>query len=469
MKDLMTKLNLNENFICRIWEEHTFYEHLKTIDDKTVEIIDYGVKNHDSGPDYRDAKVKIDGVTFSGSIEIHRSSQDWYHHKHKGDNKYNDVVLHVAFFDDEEDLLAIPVVKKSRPVPTVILSRFLTKSIHEIWKDIINNPSQSFRLPCFPAVRNIPSYVFSEWMMAMSNERRNYKTLKIASRLDEITDNFYRSIYWEQVLFESICEALGYSKNKKQFLILASKVDLKKIRMLNLNLQQIDSLLFGLSGFTKDLRFKDPYLDELKSGWNDLKETIGKETMDKSEWNFFRLRPPNFPTVRIAYASGLLHEILFNNFFKKLIDKFEHSENLNSEIEQLFIRIKSSEYWERHYIFGKKSAKKIPKIGRERVSDIIVNVLIPFASLYSERFEKESLRNRVDYFYRKEIHEGKGNEVTRVMQEQLGTNVHSIADEQALIHLHNFYCVRGRCSECEIGRIVFGNESISEPMRIILY
>ena len=143
----MEKLNINENFISRIWENPSYYENLKTTDGRTVKIIKLGKRNYDSGPDYKNAKVNIHGVIYSGDIEIHRKLDDWKAHGHKKDGKYNKVILQVAMWDDEA---ALPVAKKSRKIPTIILSDFLTSSVHTIWKEIINNPSEKFKLPCYP-------------------------------------------------------------------------------------------------------------------------------------------------------------------------------------------------------------------------------------------------------------------------------------------------------------------------------
>lgn len=465
----MIKLNLNENFICRIWEEQSFYSNLLTSEGDTVEIINYGTRNYNSGPDYKNARIKISGIIYSGSIEVHKSSIDWYQHNHKGDDKYNEVILHVVFYDDDSSSLKSPVVKKSRSIPTVILSKFLTRSIRAIWKEIINNPSPEFRLPCYGKNKNVVNSLKLEWIKSLGKLRLDFKTNRLKERLDELTDDLSKKIHWDQVLFEYIAEALGYSKNKEQFLRLSRKINFNKLLESNLTQIQIDSLFFGISGFLKELRYKDAYLDELKFRWKELKEIFNTEVLDKSEWNFFRLRPANFPTVRIAYASGLLYEILNNNFFKNIIKTFEESSDLFNDIENIFSDVRVSEYWTQHYIFGKESKSRVPAIGKERIKDINVNVLLPLVLLYSVIFEKESLKKRVEYFYKKEKQKSKGNEVTRVMGKQLEVKVNSLSDEQGLIQLHNNYCVKGKCDLCEIGKEIFKNETVHEPLKIILY
>lgn len=465
----MKKLGLNEDFICRIWEDDSNYNGLAACSGEDIEVIDRGTRNYDAGPDYKDAKVKIGNIVYSGSIEIHRSVDDWYLHNHKGDNKYNNVILHVVFYGSDSGDTESPKVKRSRSIPTVILSEFLTRSVHEIWKDIINNPSPAFKLPCFPDNFSVYHSVKKEWLAKLSFERLIFKTGRFRSHLGEISHDFKKKIFWEQVLFEFICEALGYSKNKKQLLKLSGKIELNEIKSKKLSLTDIDSILFGLAGFLFDLRYQDNYINDLKSNWQRLKPDLNKEIMDSSEWNFFRLRPPNFPTLRIAYAAGLLYDILYKDLLKDIINVFEHGDNVKKELIKRFTDIVTSDYWKNHYNFGKVTESEIKIIGRERITDIIVNVILPLVYLYSEFFDKINLNKRTEYFYKKEKQKSGSNEITRVMEKQLDLKVSSLSDEQALIQLHNYYCVKGRCSECEIGKIIFSNEKVNEPLRIILY
>lgn len=462
----MIKLNLNENFICRIWEEQSYYSDLETNGGEKVEVIEYGNRNSDSGPDYKNAKVRINNITYSGSIEIHKYTDDWLHHNHKGDGKYNDVILHVAFY---KNIYINPVVKKSRIIPTIILSEFLTKSIHEIWKEIINNPSEKFRIPCFNKNSNIFHALKVEWIQKLGRVRLDSKVSRICERLSEISENFSKKIYWEQVVFEYICEALGFSKNKEQFLKLSRCFNIENLKSKNLNEIQIEALLFGTAGFLKDFRYRDEYAEALKKEWRILKQRLNPEIMDKSEWNFFRLRPPNFPTLRIAYASSLLYKIINENFFRQIILTFENSENLVHDLEIIFNKVLTYRYWKSHYKFGKESKSEVSAIGNERIMDIIVNVLLPVVNLYSVMFKKERLKNRTEYFYGKQAQRCSSNEIIRVMENQLDMKIKTISENQGLIHLHNNYCVKGKCSECEIGKIAFRSEEVHEPLNIILY
>lgn len=463
----MKKLNINESFISRIWETPSYYETtLLTTENKVVEILDYGEKNSDAGPDFKDAQIRIDGILYSGDIEIHCNFQGWKQHNHKDDNKYNKVILQVVFWDeDDEERREIPRVKKSRHISTVILSKFLKQSIHTIWKDIINNPSSKFKIPCYPNVLELDDEFKKEVIKDFGFKRLRYKTIRLRNRLDDFHENRNKKFTWEIMLFEFICEALGYSKNKSQFLKLARSLHYEEFENDKLF---IDAVLFGAAGFLHDLKFKDEYISVLKAIWNNAKNIKFPETLDKSEWNFFRLRPSNFPTVRLAYASGLLYKILFEGFLKQIISIFNNEKKIYNKLLELFLNVEISDYWKNHYNFGKETKSKTKYIGKERINDIIANVIIPLAYLYTLEFEIQDTKVKVLEFY-SSLKCINTNEITRVMEAQMEVTSKTILEEQGLIHLHNFYCIKGKCYECRIGEKIFSANTVSEPMTIIVY
>lgn len=449
-----------------------YYKGLKTTDGRDVEILDYGTVNKDSGADYKNARIRIENCVFSGDIEIHRSLRDWSLHNHKGDGKYNKVILQVVFWNgDFPGSAPLPVAMKSREIPTVILSEFLTKSIHDIWKDIINNPSKEFRLPCFPGNKNMNTGLRKDWLESVSMKRLNYHAGRLSQRLEilEEIDGTKRKKYnWEKLFFEYTLEALGYSKNKEQFLKFAGNIEIEKIKKAKLNNAETESLFFGMAGLLSNLKFKDDYIEQVKENWENIKEKFKPAVMNKAEWNFFRLRPQNFPTVRIAYAVSLCREILHANFFRRLVFCFEKSKNTSRDLTDLFLNIQVSEYWKNHYVFGKKVSAGIKSIGADRVHEINTNVVLPLMFLYSRIFGKNDLKEKVINYYIS-VKDKSENEITRVMQKQLGVKAATISESQGLIHLHNFYCVKGKCDDCSIGKKVFNKESISDVLKIILY
>lgn len=379
------KLNINESFICKIWENPGYYSNLQTTDGKDVEVIDSGRRNYDSGPDYLDAKIKIDSKTLTGDIEIHRDFKNWAEHNHPKDRRYNSVILHVALWDSQNR--QPPKLRIKRELPTVILSHFLNQSIHDIWQEIISAPSDKLILPCYNLNDEITEDTVIKWIGKLSIERLTLKSNRIISRLLELHRQtgqaVKKKILWEQVLYEFIFEALGFSKNKEQMLKLASSLTLfhlKKILKNDHSPVFLQALLFGSSGLLFDVRLKDNYTDEVKKIWKEYEYKIQASGLKRPDWNFFRQRPQNFPTIRIAYGSQIVQSLLNGTLLKKLVEVFKqknfHVKERYSVLAGLFAP-ETDVYWENHYDFAKKSKKNSKLLGKQRLDDIIMNVLIP--------------------------------------------------------------------------------------------
>ena len=463
----MKKLSLNENFISRIWLNPSYYNDVKTTDGRFVNVINYGIPNTDSGADFSDALIKIDNVIYSGDVEIHQTVNDWNVHKHKKDAKYNKVILHVAFWKD--DFPGSSLSQSNREIPTVILSEFLTSSIHEVWKDIINNPSPKFKLPCFERNNEVSTDSKKDWIKDVGITRLVYRAGRIKSRMNNLSDDLHISSkkdVWEKIFLEFTFEALGFSKNKTQFLNLSKLIDLKKTKKFVKNILDADAALFGAAGFLCES--KDDYQIDLIKRWNELQPLLKFDSMDRAEWHFFRLRPLNFPTLRIAYASAFMLEIIKSDFLKRIVFCFKNSINVFKDLTSLFLEIDFADFWKHNYDFGKKSKKENSVIGKSRVTDIIINVVIPLMYLYSKEFSDEDLFIKVKKTYLTTKDKSENN-VLDVMIKQLGIKPANICESQGLIHLHNFFCVKGNCGECKIGEKVFDKFAVNEVLKIILY
>jgi len=195
----------------------------------------------------------------------------------------------------------------------------------------------------------------------------------------------------------------------------------------------------------------------------------GSEAMDKSEWMFFRLRMVNFPTLRIAYLSGILNEIIQEGLFKKLVTVFENNKFVKEEINKIFKKIKFSNYWIFYYNFGKKKKTKSDElIGEMRINDILINVIIPLILLYAMTFKKSELKSQVLNYY-ESIKSNFDNEITRVIKSELDIKTKLESENQGMIHLYNYYCLKGRCKDCDIGKFLYHRDFVYEPLKIIIY
>ena len=483
---MKSRLNINESFICRIWEGGTnYFNNLRTVTGEPVEIIDFGKRNSDGGPDYKDAKIIIGEKVFVGDVEVHRDFSGWAEHNHPKDSKYNSVILQVVLWDSKER--TAPKPRKKRDIPTVILSKFLNRSINSVWREIINDPSEKFTLPCKGKTDDLPYTEINKWLLKLSMERLNLKTRRIKERLIELgkdvtgstkpKDFLRKSGLWEQVFYEYTFEALGFSKNKEPMLKLASGIRLEKIKSIiskgDNSINIIQSLLYGCSGMFFDLRNKDSYIDELKSLWERCKPQFKVQMVGKSEWQFFRLRPQNFPTLRIAYGSQLILKLIRENLFKNIILEFKNEDFEIKECKKNLVKLfepETDKYWSMHYDFGKMSKTSFKLIGEQRINDIIINVILPIVYLYSIVFEKNTVKTNVLAFYNQYKMKPDNSIVNVIEQQVLDSNkikINTSALEQGAIQLYNFYCIRERCNECKIGERALKNNGYQ--YRIIFY
>lgn len=472
-------LNINESFICKIWEGGVkYYNQLSTVEGDDIEIISFGKRNSDAGPDYLNAKIKIGGKTLSGDVEIHRDFTNWAEHRHFKDRKYNSVILQVVLWDSKER--TAPKLRLKRDLPTVILSSFLKNSIHDTWQDIIIKPEGNLQIPCFHLNNSVEDTLINEWLDVLAMERLKLKTGRVKERLAELEKETGLAgkdkKLWEQVLYEFIFEALGFSKNKEQMLNLAKSLNLQKLKKLlqeDNSLTYLQSVLFGTGGFLFDLRLKDDYITEIKSVWKAVEPQITVQKLALSTWNFFRMRPQNFPTIRIAYGSHLIRKLLYEDLFRNIILQFK-SENFAVKkcyklLYDLF-KPQHDKYWETHYNLGKLSKSKNKLLGMQRFTDIVVNVIVPVVYLYSVEFKDKVIKENIIQLYNG-LDVKPDNSIVKLVQKQLvkkrGITINVPSMEQAVIQLYNFYCVRERCGECHIGRQIFSDKGYE--YKIIFY
>lgn len=470
----MKKLTLNEKFISRIWENDAYYKDLLTTEWQIVEILDKGQLNFDEGPDYKDLTIRIDGKVFFGDMEIHRTFKDWNAHDHFKNNKYNKVVLQIVFWDEDDEKIELPKAKQSRTIPTVVLSKFLTRSIHFIWREIINDPSPEFKLPCRDLIHKASLTVKASWINKLGGVRINERSKRIEEFFHANNYDLKSKEHWEITLYTFINEALGYSKNKEPFLKFSSLIasHYEKLKNIKAEKTAISSLVFEISGFLKGVKIKDPYIVSLK---NESKHLVSNpEIMDRSEWVFFRLRPSNFSSVRLAYSSAVLNELLNNDLLKKIFEPIKNNSDFLDTVADILAGIKADDYWTSHYDIGKESSSPSAVVGSSRISEIITNVILPFALFYARSFNDKdpSMQNIIDNIsslYSTGKNSNTPNKITKVMQQQLEYKIKTLCEEQGIIQLHNYYCVKGKCVDCEIGDVVFENNMVKEPLMIIVY
>lgn len=484
-----------EKELYSVWQNQNFESELETIDGSGITILDTGILNEDNaGPDFTNARIRIGNLTFVGDIEIDNDYRDWKLHGHNINNKFNKVILHASLTNKFNQ----PYVytKDGRKVPSIKLSDYLDDSFVSKMENKVdrNRANHEDCLKCYEMNDNVDIKIKEKFIAGLGVERFKKKCNKFYNRLKELKyiddmqlnepvikyelskdfqtkkythSDFNNRELWQQLLYEFIFEALGYSKNKSNMLKLAQSANIKFLDKINDEknfLELAESALFNISGLMPDVEKlpgnqSSDYTKSLYTNWQKLKEIYDGETFDETDWNFLKLRPQNFPTVRIAGGSRFLLQLIYHDLISTMIKKLDEIRNLTvliNSLRSLFV-IKSDGFWQKHYVFDKPAKENIKYfIGASRADEIVINVLLPYFAVYFEVFGKEELSKKVFKLYN--IYKQRSdNRIVREVAEtlQMKEQAKRTVYMQGMIELFRNYCSKGKCLECEIGKIVF--------------
>lgn len=411
----------------------------KTTDGRTVEVINPGLHNTDAGPDFTNAVVKIGDTVWVGNVEIHFRTSDWFKHGHDANNSYDNIILHVASIIDAE--LKYP---NGTNIPQMQL---------EVPEYIQNNINALIKSEISPRCANVISYIpkikIHNWVSALQVERLEERTAQILNRRDRLEKN------WEDVLFVTIARNFGFGKNGYAFETWAHSLPMSALGKHRDSLFQIEALFFGQAGLLeRDCQSKDvecgdielEYYKKLQREYRYLATKFSLAPIDSNLWKFLRLRPQNFPTIRIAQLAMLYYSNQLN--LSKLINA--------DSIEELYdiLQTKVSDYWRTHYSFlSDSSAENDKNISQSSKNLIIINGVVPILFAYGRYKEEESLCEKAISLW-EEI-KPEDNRIIRDWN-AAGIKAENAADTQALIQLTHNYCDKRDCLRCR-----FGHEFIS--------
>ena len=420
---------MNEDFLHYVWLYKMFSKvDFKTTGNEHLSIIKSGLHNKNAGPDFLNAQLKIDGQTWIGNVEIHLKASDWYLHNHEKDLNYDAVILHVVWEND----VAI-YMKNNKPIPTLVLKNFIDETVLNKYKNLFLAPTTW--LPCKNAISTVDKFIFNNWKERLFFDRLERKSEEINTLLQQENNNF------EAVLFQLLIKNFGLKVNGNSFLRLAQSVDYSVIKKLSFHANQLAALLFGQAGFLEE-ETEDDYQKELRKEYDYLKHKFKLNHIPKNEFSFFRMRPNNFPTIRIAQLVALFHK--HQNLFSKLIAL----DNLE-EFYELFTVVVNP-FWQTHYNFDSISKKSPKKITTSFVDLLIINTIIPLQFLYQKS------RGEVDEEFflvlLKKMKPEKNSIISKFFE--IGVSSKNAFDTQALLELKNNYCAPKRCLECAIGNTI---------------
>ncbi|MCU7614117.1 DUF2851 family protein [Chryseobacterium sp. GMJ5] len=414
---------MNEKLLQYLWNYKVFKQfNFKDTEGNEIEILDFGQWNTNAGPDFLMAKIKVKDVIFAGNIELHVKSSDWIFHNHAQDPNYHHIILHVVYQNDAD----IPELKE-RNIPTLELKEYIDEKIFVKYQNLLkDNPFIACEEIFKP--ENIPIDFYDEAVLNKLEE----KSLELEESLRKYKNNY------EAVLFHSLAYSFGLTVNAQIFRQIAEIIDFSIIYKIRQNKNQLEALLFGISGWLENPQ--DQQMQLWKREFDFLKAKFNISDLKISP-KFLRLRPPNFPTIRLSQLADLYHQ--HQNLFSKVI----HAKNTD-ELTAVFKDVKASSYWDDHFNFGKISPVNQSKmLSKDFIELIILNTILPLKYAY-EKYQKEEITDEILTFYKSLSPEK--NSVTENWK-KLNLKIHNALESQALIYHYKNFCSAKNCLHCSIG------------------
>ncbi|MBL7892504.1 MAG: DUF2851 family protein, partial [Bacteroidia bacterium] len=406
---------MTEEFLHYLWKYKRYNSaNLSTQTGEVIQVIKQGEHNTDAGPDFFNSKLKIGKTIWAGNVEIHIHSSDWKKHNHQSDKAYDNVILHVVYRHDEK------VYRKTgEELPTLELKGRFDESV---FKKYLQFKASKTWVPCAPQLKSVESFILNNWLERMLVERLERKSGAVLASLEINKNN------WEETFYQHVARSFGFKVNSDPFELLARSIPNSILAKHKNSLFQVEALLFGQAGLL-DNQFVDTYPQYLQNEYAFLRKKYKLTPLDPHVWKFLRLRPSNFPTVRIAQFASLIFNSI--HLFSKVIET-----NKPDALKKLF-SVRASEYWETHYMFDKKSAKSVKSIGPDGVNNIIINTIVPFLFVYGKSKAEEKYVD-LSLALLEKI-EPENNSIIDKW-EQFGVKAKSAYQTQALLQLKNEYC-----------------------------
>lgn len=425
---------MQEDFLHYVWKHRKFKSpSLQTTAGDLITLVNVGQHNHNSGPDFFNAQMGIAEQFWAGNVEVHVKSSDWYVHNHETDPAYDNVILHVVYEHDTEIFR-----KDNTVIPTLELKKYISKELLEKYQNLFSN--QTKWINCEKDFASVDEFVLNNWLENLYFERLERKSKTIEAMLILSKND------WEAVLFRLLAKNFGLKVNAESFLSMANSIDFPIVRKTQSKPELLEALFFGQAGMLEE-SIENAYHQNLTKDYKFLKQKFGLSNTHVMPLQFFRLRPPNFPTVRLSQLAMLYHKE--QNLFSKIIAA--------NSIQELYaiLKVSTSEFWINHYTFGKASKSSKKDLTNSFIDLLLINTILPLKFSYSKHqgdpddevilsiirsidSEKNSIINAFNYI----------------------KNISKTAlESQALIQLKTEYCSKNKCLQCAVGNAIIDMSS----------
>ncbi|MDD2645204.1 MAG: DUF2851 family protein [Bacteroides sp.] len=408
-----------------VWRHKIFPLYpLKTTTGLDLEIIDPGLPNIHSGPDFFNAKLKINHLLWVGNVEIHQHASDWFVHKHQFDKRYDSVVLHVVADSD-----CIVRRKSGNEIPQVELK--VPSKVESRYKELLHKEVYP---RCYLVIPDLSKLEIHSWLNSLCIERYE-------ERVDHWLQCLKKRQYnWRETFFIQLARSFGFGVNGDAFEYWANQLSFRAICKHRDNLFQLESLFLGQAGLLKDASIQDDYFSALQREYAFLKSKFNCQEMEMEWWRFLRLRPRNFPYIRLAQLAywchskeGIASELLELNTPDEFFERMQ---------------VQTSLYWDTHYSLGKQSKMKIKCLGKTSLRLLLINTIVSYLFAYGEYHNQSCYKERAQALL--EQLKAEDNRITRSW-DGAGVPVHTAADSQGLIQLQKKYCDCNKCLYCRFG------------------
>ncbi|TBW28354.1 DUF2851 family protein [Gramella sp. KN1008] len=416
---------MREEFLYHVWKFQKFNsEALNTSQGEPLLVLHPGTYNDLSGPDFFNARIQIGDQLWAGNVEIHSKSSHWYLHKHETDRNYDNVILHVVWEHDAD------IFRKDESViSTLVLNDKISQDILASYEELLEK--KHFKINCEKSFSGFDDFMVEHWLERLYFERLESRCLQVDKILGSMGND------WEATLFRMLCKAFGLNHNGEAFMAMASSFDFRLVKKLGGDRSLLEALFLGQA---KLLEGEDKYAEELKREYDFLKHKFSLRNEAVLRPQFFRLRPDNFPNIRLAQLASLYSKN--KNLFQCMIE----ASNLKDLYDLFDIEI--SEYWNRHYNFGKMHSARKKKLSDSFINLLIINCVLPVKYSYSK------FRGQSDEETLQKIVSGlpvERNSVIGLFNELRPGTAQNALHSQALLELKKQYCDINKCLYCELG------------------
>lgn len=417
---------MKEDYLQFIWKTKQFFKkELRLTDGRLLTVKNVGWHNKDSGPDFFNGTIEIDGLSWSGNVEIHIKSSDWYKHKHHLDDAYTNVVLHVVLEHDQE------VYIDDKPIPVFCLAEYLDERVFAKLKSFTSKKESR---PCANQIKSFNQELHDQVEISFFNriERKGISLLHIKKD---------RGLSLDEVLIYAIASALGGRLNKEPMQELFSRLPFKALYRELWSPNRVRAIVFGTAGLLNGIQ-EDPYEKSLTEEWKVLKRKYTICSMNSQAWKFKGVRPYSFPTRKLAEFGELVIELLQQK--KSLVDL-----SIKDSVELAIGNIGLPDYWQWHFHFGKQSKRKLSLLlSSQSKSSIRVNAIGPYLSFLKHKLGNHLLQDEIQSYYF-DLQEEQ-NYITKQWQE-MGVSIENALQSQGLLELNNEFCIFRKCLTCRVG------------------